>query len=158
MADSDAPTTEELETLALLGAALEVGDPVPDLAVAMAKTVPEWANLDGELAALLEDSGMAVAVAGVRSGDSAIRSVTFEAESLAVEVQVSAAAGHGMVDIGGLVAPAGPGQVQLHQRDGTLVATIDELGRFTLAGVTSGMTWIEVEVGPDRVHTSWFLL
>lgn len=157
MADPDALTTEELETLALLGDALEIGDPVPEVAVAMAKTVPEWAALDGELAALLEDSGMAVAVAGVRS-DSAIRSVTFEAESLAVEVQVSAASGHGLVDVGGLVAPAGVGSVQLHQRDGTLIATIDELGRFSLAGVTSGMTWIEVEVGPDRVHTSWFLL
>jgi hypothetical protein len=155
--DDDQLSAADLADLAALGFALDAVDTVPEIAVAMARLVPEWAGIDGELIALLDDSGAATAVAGVRSADSEVRTVTFDSGDVAVEVQIQARA-DGRLDIGGLVAPAGAGSALLHQRDGTVVAPVDGLGHFQWRSVGGGMTWLEFEVGARRVRTSWFLI
>ena len=66
-------------------------DPVPEEVLAGARAALSWglsaATLDAELAELVEDTSMS-ATAGVR-GTHAPRLVTFESESVTVEVEVS---------------------------------------------------------------------
>ena len=81
----------DLDLMARVGATFAEIDPVPEDVLAAARATLGWgmsaATLDAELAELVEDTSVSGMV-GIR-GTEAPRLVTFESESLTVEVEVS---------------------------------------------------------------------
>src|SRR6266581_2448345 len=105
-------------------------DAVPDEVAAYAKAALGWRRVDAELAELLSDSRLESGLAGVRSGEARIRSVTFRADGLEIAVEI-----HDTdpgVRIMGQLAPAAKAAVEVQRDDGTVASSVeaDELGRF----------------------------
>ena len=138
-------------------------DPVPEDVMAAARAALGWglsaATLDAELAELIEDTSMSAA-AGVR-GTHAPRLVTFESESLTVEVEVSP---HGnRRRLIGQIVPAGHRRLALHSPEGVRDVDVDELGRFAVGDVPAGpISFVCSPDGPSDapgpVATSWIVV
>jgi hypothetical protein len=121
--DDDAPPEQ-------LGRVLAAADPVPPDVVAAAKAVFVARNLDRELAQLVGDSAEATHGALMRGGD--VRSLSFEAGDLAIELDIDTRA---RVVLGQL-APAVVASVALEVDDVEIGwVTTDALGRFRLEGL-----------------------
>ena len=113
-------------------------DPVPEEVLAGARAALSWglsaATLDAELAELVEDTSMS-ATAGVR-GTHAPRLVTFESESVTVEVEVSPQGNRRRLI--GQIVPAGHRRLALHSPEGVRDVDVDDLGRFAVGDVPAG--------------------
>ena len=141
MSDED-PGTEHDPLLDELAAMFARLDPVPDHVIAAAVAVPEviaaWRDLDAGLLDVLADT--ALQPAGVRSGGGP-RLVTFGSgegpDACSVEVEVGVEPS-GTLRLVGLVVPTGPGELEVRHPGGALWASVDELGRFRVAGVPAG--------------------
>lgn len=144
----------------LLGAladALSLHDPVPESTRRVARGAYLLADLDVELAAILEDSLVDDAArAGVRSAGLP-RLVVFVAGDLEIEVEV-----HEGVDgarVIGQLAPPSAALVRVRTREGEAgSAHADALGRFAVE-VPSGPVSLRIERdGEPPVATSWLAL
>jgi hypothetical protein len=130
-------------------AAAEVDGP-PGHVLAAARAARAWVGVEGELLDLRADS--LVDASTTRNGTGA-RVLRFGSPVCTAEVQVS---GPGPVVLVGQVDPAGTAAVELTHAGGTATATVDPLGRFTIAGIPPGpasLTWREP--GGRRVRTAW---
>jgi hypothetical protein len=157
----------DVDLMARIGATFAEIDPVPEDVLAAARAALGWglsaATLDAELAELVEDTSVSGMV-GIR-GTGAPRLVTFESESLTVEVEVSPQGGRRRLV--GQIVPAEHRRLALHSPEGVRDVDVDELGRFAVSDVPAGpISFVCSADGPsdsppDRpgpVATSWIVV
>src|SRR6266568_5536846 len=119
------------ELLAELGAALR-GAAVPDRFVAVGKSAFAFRGVSAEIAALTHDSAGA-AVAGARAESAALRSLTFVAGELVIELEVTPDA------LVGQVVPPRSGEIELVGPNGPIAtATVDDVGWFAIRPAPTG--------------------
>jgi hypothetical protein len=138
------------ELMATLAELLRRVDPPPGAVVAAASASLAWLDPDTALARLVE----AQEPATVRGA--APRLLTFEVGEMSVDVEVTAEGYR--VRLVGQVVPTGPATVSVQHRDGTTDVRADELGRFVVGEVASGL--VRLTLTPDaapRFRTEWFL-
>lgn len=132
-------------------------DPVPPHVVEAAKAAFVWRTIDAELAELVNDTEFTPA-AGMRASV-APRVVTFEADTLTVEVEI-AETGDRRRLIGQLVPPSA-GEVEIRNAARTQVVEADELGRFSATDVPGGPVSLvcRLQGAAERpVVTSWIVI
>ncbi len=140
------------DLLAELRDALEEEARVPEGVREAAYAAYAWRTVDAELAALTYDSLLAPPeLAGARSHDRAVRSLTFTAGPVTVELSVE-----GDTLLGQLVPPK-PGEVRVDLEDGP-GATVDAdvMGCFTLAPLPTRP--FRLAVVASGVVTDWVRL
>jgi hypothetical protein len=136
-------------------------DPVSAEVTDFARAALGWRRLDADLAELLEDSALEAGSAALtRSGGSGSRWLSFRADGVSIEVELSAEGdAHTML---GQIAPApGAASVELQKFDGgtAAAAEADSLGRFRLTFETGGRFRLRLLRGDPPgapVETSWF--
>jgi hypothetical protein len=134
-----------------LGSLLRRSDPMPPSIMAAARGAFAWRTADADLAVLRADS-LLEATAGVRGG--ADRQLTFEAETLSVEVEVL----DGGRRIVGQVVPPQPGSVDLEGPHTKSAAQADDYGQFAL-DVWNGPARLRFSGADGRsVVTDWVTL
>jgi hypothetical protein len=154
--DPDGPLVAQLRAF------VARADPVPALVVATAKAALGWRRLDADLAELLSDSALeAGSPVLVRGAGDDVRSLSFAAGELAIEVEVSAdGPGRPARRILGQLTPPGPASVaaQFDPAAGDSAAVdADRLGRFRLALPHAGRVRLRIERPSGAVvETSWF--
>ncbi|RJK96271.1 hypothetical protein [Vallicoccus soli] len=147
------PTDADL--LALVRAAADAVDPVPEGVLAAARASLTWLDVDAELARLVEDSALTGAV-GVRSGGGP-RLLTFEGgQGDVVLVEVEERPGDRRRLTGQLV-PGRPVDVEVRRTSGSSTVRADELGRFALDDVEAGPLSLacRLEEGRGALVTPW---
>ena len=152
----------DAELMEALRAVLKRVDPVPPEVDEFARAALGWRRLDADLAELLADSALESERALTRSGGAAVRSVTFRASDLTIDVEV-AAAGDGRTVLGQLAPPSAGATVDVQAADGSLLATAesDALGRFRLVLPTGGRVRLRVlrrDPSSAPIETSWLSL
>lgn len=144
-----------LEQLRELG---QAADPVPAEVTFAAKGSFAWRRIDAELAELTFDSLLEdAASAGVRS-EATIRLVTFSAEGVSVEVEITETGDHRRL-IGQLVPPQ-TARVEIRAASGSSEVEADELGRFTVDGLAAGPASLRCQLDATGrvVETGWVVL
>jgi hypothetical protein len=132
-------------------------DPVPAYVLEAAKAAISWRLVDSELAELVEDTEL-TPVTGLRAGI-APRLVTFEADTLTVEVEV-AMVGDRRRLMGQLVPPSA-GEIEIRNAVHTQVVEADDLGRFSASDVPAGPISLVCRLtgAVERpVVTSWIVI
>ena len=133
-------------------------DPVPAEAVAAAKAAIMWRTIDAELAELTADSLVGDdRLVGVRAHDAPVM-LTFEVGGRVLEVEV-VGSGHLRRLVGQLV-PAAPGRVDVRHGEAETTVEADEVGRFSVDGITPGpvrLRWQVPSAGGRAAETDWFL-
>lgn len=119
--------------------AVRAAEDVPGHFVDAAKAVFAWRTVDAELARLsydsLDDEQTRMAT---RADDAAVRALTFMADRLTIELEITTES------VLGQVVPAQPGQLLLQAGSGQQVTSpIDEIGCFVVE---------PVPIGPFRLH------
>jgi hypothetical protein len=150
--DTDQPGGEvavgiDHETMQRLGLALET-DRVPDHVVQVARDSFTWRTIDEELAALSFDS-LIDAVAGVRSGATAVRTLDFEAGDTVVSIEID-----GDV-VSGQVTPT-PVSVVIESPSGTWETEPSEMGWFSVDLGEATHARLRFRVGDRVIVTDWF--
>ncbi|RKS80233.1 hypothetical protein CLV35_0656 [Motilibacter peucedani] len=140
-----------------LGRVAAVADPVPPALIEACRALFALRDLDAELAQLVEDADLAGA--GVRGASTSTRLVGYQADGLAVELQVSYVGGRVSL-LGQLVPGTGGERVRVDTPDGLGgEREVDELGCFRVDGLLPGLVRVRVErPGADPVSTSWMHL
>lgn len=135
-------------------------DPVPRSVTEFGRAALGWRRLDADLAELLSDSALEEkSLALARSGGSAVRSLTFNAAELTIDVEIHSEDGNRTL-LGQLSPAPRAATVEVETVDEVLLsAEADHLGRFRASFPASGPIRLRV-VGPDAatpptVVTSW---
>lgn len=142
--DPEALDLQDDDTLSsLLAAALEVEDPVPDIARQVAVAAFDLGHLEGELAAVVADSAVDAPVLGARHDGIDDRYVELEAPHLRVELDLPA----GQALLLGQIDPPGAEHVIVEFASAAggverVEAAVDDLGRFQ----------VELRPGSLRMH------
>jgi hypothetical protein len=134
--------------LAELRDAVQAASEVPPGFIAAGKAAFAWRTVDADLAALTHDS---MTLAGTRTDAADIRSMTFVAPTLTIEVEI-------MPDgLAGQLVPPQPGQIELQPRDGnTRSVYADDVGWFVLSPPPRGMFRIRVTLADgSSAVTPW---
>lgn len=142
----------DVHLLADLNSLYANDDPVPEEVLQAARSAIAWADLDAELAKLIDEESL-VGQAVRATGDH--RLLTFEAEHLTFVVEATELT-HGRKLVGQVV-PAGPRELCLESAGGNTATTeVDELGRFSVPQLPAGPARLRCEL-PDgtRVVTEW---
>lgn len=141
--------TDDEWLLAELGHAVRAGQEVPAGFVAAGKAAFAWRNVDAELATLT-----GTALVGTRAEPASLRSLSFVARELSIEVEVTAGT------LLGQIVPPQPGEIQLHNRDGsTQAVAVDEVGWFVIRPVPDAMFRLHVRTADgSAVITEWVTL
>ena len=143
--------------LAELGEAIRAAGEVPAGFVAAGKAAFAWRTIDAELAALTHDSADApgdAILAGTRADPAQLRSLTFVARELSIEIEVTADA------LLGQIVPPQPGRIELRGPDGSAhTVDIDDVGWFVITPVPRTMfrLYLRTEAGTS-IHTEWITL
>jgi len=155
--DPDDALEQELRTL------FAKDDPVPPLVAETARASLGWRRLDADLAELLSDSALQDAGLALARGTAAIRSVSFSAGRLTIDVELQGDGAQRRL-LGQLVPPAGA-TVELQfagEQLEPVAAAVDDLGRFRAALPPAGAFRLRVGVpdaaAPGRIaytETSW---
>lgn len=146
------PVDRDEQLLAELGEALRTYDGPTDDVIAAAKELFTWRTVDAELAVLTFDSLLDDEPAAVRSTAVSPRVLTFEADGLAVEVEVDPDPERRLV---GQLVPARSAELELITPQRTARATADHLGRFVVPlPAEPGRVTLRVMVDADRVVTA----
>jgi hypothetical protein len=146
------PLPDDDRLLDALGSALGA-DPLPDGLLARCEGLVAFADVDHELAALLDSAG--AELAGTRGG-TATDVETFELTDGAVTVELTFDRG----GVAGQLLGDPVSAVHLETRSGSLdEVPVDELGRFTLPAAAPGPVRLRITTDDGRaVATDWFLL
>ena len=162
MADDTNGGDPDQELLEELRRVLGEVDPVPPEATAYAKAALGWRRIDADLAELLGDSVLeSEALAGTRSASAGARTLTFRADALELDLEISVDEETGLVLLGQL-APATVARIEVQRDDGSVAAETeaDELGRFRVVLAAGGRIRLRIVPaghGPGGVvETSWF--
>jgi hypothetical protein len=135
--------------VAELGDAVRAGREVPERFVDVGRGAFAWHGVDLELAALAFDSAGTGLPAGVRSGDVAIRAMSFEGGGMTIEVELSPQS------LAGQVVPPRPGTVELWENDAASRSTaLDEDGWFDFGPRPTGPFRLCVRAGGETVVTA----
>jgi len=126
---STTPDRDDDALLAELGEVLRMYDDQPAGVIEAAKELFTWRTVDAELAALTFDSLLDDEPAAVRSTGTAPRALTFEADGIAVELEVESGDTRRLV---GQVVPPRPGHVELVVGGRTDRVPVDDIGRFVI--------------------------
>jgi hypothetical protein len=111
-------------------------EPVPDRLVQAAVDAYAWRTVDADLAELVFDSLADTKEAALVRGGQGERLLSFQASSLTIEIEVTAA-GAARRLIGQLVPPQ-RADVQIRHRDEVVTIATDELGRFIADSLPAG--------------------
>jgi len=142
-------TTDD-QLLAELREALETAREVPAEFVAAGKSAFVWRTVDSELAALTDQLGADEALAGTRAEHAGVRTLSFRASKISIELEVTSEA------LLGQLVPPRSGSIEVQVQDGTRrSADIDEAGWFAIRPVPSGMFRLHVRTATDDVITEW---
>lgn len=133
-------------------------DPPPAALAEAARAALAWRTIDAELAELSYDSVTDDReLVGVRGETASPRLISFEADGLTIEVEVSAQGGSRRVM--GQVVPMQPVRVEIRHGSGVAVAEADDLGRFRAESVPAGSISLRCHVGTGdsarTVNTDW---
>jgi hypothetical protein len=132
-------------------------DPVPEYVLAAARSSYELRSVDDELAGLVYDSMIDdELLAGVRSGRSTVRQLTFAARDIVLEMEVSETR-----RLVGQVVPPQAAVVELRHRGGTTPVMTDELGCFHVPAIPDGPVSFRcrpARADADSIATSWITL
>lgn len=138
---------------ALLQAALEEADAVPEHVKEYARAVFSWRNIDAELATLSVDTTEG-APAGVRGTAGAIRFVFADPSGTTIEFDYDPAGGR----IDGDISPSGSGDANLMTPSATNEGFVRG-GRFEFGGVPKGPVALVVRLEDGRsLKTEWITL
>ena len=129
-------------------------DPVPERAIAAARSAIAWRTLDAELAELTADSSTDAELATVRTTADE-RMLTFRSAALTVELEVLQDAGRRRI-LGQLVPP-GPARIEVRHPGGTATVEADAVGRFSAGDVAPGPVSLRCAGDGGAVETDWFL-
>ena len=137
--------------LAALGQA--IADPVPPGLVDRAIGLITWADVEGELAALLDDADRELT--GTRGGAPASTALEFiTPEGVVVELTVDDGTLEGQV-LGAEVLTA----VLEHADGDAEEIEVDELGTFAVQSTHTGAARLRIDLRDHgRIHTDWFVL
>lgn len=146
--DTDADLLSRLARLA-------VGhDPVPAAVVEAARGSYAWRTIDDELAELVYDSWLDWETSGVRASGGGSRQLTFEAESLTVEMEVS-----GRREIVGQIVPPQRATIEFRHPSSGMVVEADHLGRFAAVGLPAGAVSLRCkDLAGAATVTDWLVL
>lgn len=114
-----------------------------------------WHNIDAELAALSYDSADDPHAAMLtRAETAALRSLTFDARELSIEIEIVSET------LRGQIVPPQPGEVEVHQASGKVTrAAVDEVGYFTSAPLPAGTFRLLLRTSDQRsILTDWITL
>jgi hypothetical protein len=122
--------------LAELRDAMRAADEVPPRFLAAGRAAFAWRTVDADLADLTHDS---TALAGTRTETAGVRSMTFVAPTLTIEVEI-------LPDgLAGQLVPAQPGRIEIQHPDGRpRSVSADAVGWFMVAPPPSGLFRIKV--------------
>jgi hypothetical protein len=158
-ADGLEPNDADRALLDRLRAAVQWHDPLPATLVDGGQAIYGWLRLDAELAELLFDSDVeSEAMAGVRGAGSGVRSLTFEAASLAVELDVEHVTTPDRRRIVGQIVPAREARLEIRHRTGVVELDVDRSGRFVIEPVPTGRMSVRCRIAtPTAMHveTAW---
>ncbi len=151
-------TEQDVRLLQRLGSVARAADPMPQLTRDLGRAAFTLRRLDTQLAELANDS--AVSLVGVRGAGSDARLLTFHADELVVEAQVSG--GGDRLLVLGQVMQVAATWATVHLETADLVradAELDDLGAFRFDDVAAGTVRLVVELPEGRsVSTQWFSL
>lgn len=148
----DAPDEPDRLLLDALAAALPPAGPSDDL-IARCEPLLTWADVDAELAELLEQAP--AELAGTRGGGtSADLEFTLDDGSCVIELRLGDEALHGQI------LGVAPERVTLRVVTGTTTAAdVDPVGSFEIPLPPTGSARIEIQLdGERRIHTDWFVI
>jgi hypothetical protein len=138
-------------------------DPVPSLVTEAAKAALGWRRLDADLAELLSDSTLeAEPVAAVRGTGAVVRSVSFGAGGLTIDLEIHVDGTR--LTLLGLLAPPSAVRIQIQTADGATAASTesDGSGRFRAQLPSAGNIRLRlVPVAPGSappLETSWITI
>lgn len=136
-----------------LGQAVRAAQAVPGRFVEAGKAAFAWRTVDAELAELSYDSATAAdgPLVGTRAEPAALRSLTFVASGVTIEVELTDDA------LLGQVVPAQSGSVELRGKDGTVsTVPVDDVGWFVVRPLPTGLFRLLVRTADGRsVLTEW---
>ena len=160
MSDPDEPVSfddDDGEGDRLL-AALAAADPPPADIVESARGIYSWRTIDAELAELSYDSELdEEALAGVR-GAGELRQLTFEAEGVRLDVEVTTGPPTRLV---GQLAPPGVARVEVRSPESSVTVDTDDHGRFSVTELPSGPVSLRctpLTSGGGTVETGWVVI
>jgi hypothetical protein len=151
---------DDEQLLAALREVLGASDPPPSWCVDLAKGSFALRTIDAELATLSEDSalgGAALTRAASARAAGAPRLAVFDADSLSVEIEVSAGSRAGSWQLVGQLTPRAAAVVRVRRppADHTQVIA-DDLGRFMVGQLPAGPLSLAIEIeGRQPVVTEW---
>jgi hypothetical protein len=147
---------DDQDLLARLGAVAAAVDGPPDLAYELGRAALAWRDPDAEMAQLVADSE--TLSAGVRGGPQDNRMLSFEADDLTIEVQVSVSRGQRSL-IGQVLPEPSEGGGVVHAQTPTGSAPpahLDTVGRFQVDAVPGDLLRLRIErPGGEPVTTVW---
>ena len=151
MADGPVPDVRPVDELSAgLRRVFDAVDPVPEVVVEAGKAAFAMRTIDEELAGLSYDSLLEAGLAGVRSGATTLRTLSFEAGERSVEIEVEPGV------LVGQLLPAEAAQVDVRTVDAVTRLATDELGRFELRPVPSGPLSLRIRrAGGATIVTEW---
>lgn len=132
--------------LRALDRAVRAPDPTPPAVLDAARAVYTWRTVDAELAELVHDSDReAPALAGLRAEEADLRTLSFAAPGLTIELGVAPTA------LLGLLVPPGPTEVTVRLDGGTTsTVPVDEDGCFRVAPPPTGLFSLACETAGGR--------
>jgi hypothetical protein len=126
---------------------------VPERFLAAGRAAFAWHTVDADLAALTFDSELATDT-GVRSEPAALRSLTFDATQVSLEIEVHPG------ELIGQIAPPQPGAITLRLRDGSVRdMSVDDVGWFRITPRPRGLFQLHLRTDSGlSVLTEWMTL
>lgn len=137
---------DDVLLLDALAEALCAGAPAPPAVLAAAKAVYTWRTIDAEIAQLAYDSvADGLALAGMRAEQTPLRSLTFAAPGVTIDLGVTP-----QRLVGHLVPPCAR-SVEVHVGDRVAEVPIDDLGCFVIEPTPTGAFHLRLHTDSDRV-------
>jgi hypothetical protein len=137
----DAELEEELRRVA------DHVDPVPLDVIERSAESLTWRTVDAELAELAFDSLVdGDRTSGLVRGPGDVRTLTFRASHLTIELDISFE--RGAREVIGQLVPAQPMTLEIRHKDGAVVVEADDLGRFSAEALPAGP--FSVRCGSDN--------
>jgi hypothetical protein len=143
---------DDEQLLAALRGMLAAAEPPPSSSVDLAKDSFALRIVDAELAALVDDAGLAL----TRAGD-AQRLAVFDSDCLSVEIEVSPGSRPRSWHLIGQLVPPTAARIRIRrQPDEQPSVSADDLGRFMIDQLPAGPLSLAIEVdGRPPVVTDW---
>lgn len=146
------PGTHDDRWLAAVREALNDTDRVPRRVLEAAYAAFAWRTIDAELAELTYDSRSGASLAGTRSQNAPLRSMTFASTTVTIEVEIEPTV------LLGQIVPSESGSLLVIRQDGVQESfEVDDLGCFAIEPIPTVPFRIQL-AGQFSVATDWITL